>query len=146
MKHAGVALPSVDAFTATKRSKLSSTRIRRASERASIEFWRCAIPLARSWYVALGCTAERKVLGSKDLEVMRTAASARRSQNPQERFERKKASYWYPCPDPSIYQSPVSHFDSLQHELAYTPDLVTQPQWISLALVPCGRAQKRPSN
>src|SRR5882757_9870187 len=74
----GFSSPSVDALTATNLSKLSSTRIRIASERESMEARRCAIPAAKSWYVAFGCTAERKALGSKDLEVMRTAAPIRR--------------------------------------------------------------------
>src|SRR6266404_3445311 len=72
----GFSSPSVDALTATNLSKLSSTRIRIASERESMEARRCAIPAAKSWYVAFGCTAERKALGSKDLEVTRTAAPA----------------------------------------------------------------------
>ena len=33
------------------------------------------MPAERSWYVALGCTIERKALGSKDLEEMTTEAS-----------------------------------------------------------------------
>jgi hypothetical protein len=73
-----LSLPSVDALTATNLSKLSSTRTRIASERESMEVCRCAIPAAKFWYVAFGCTTERKAFGSKDLEVMRTAAPIRR--------------------------------------------------------------------
>ena len=43
-----------------------------------MEACKCAIPAAKSWYVAFGCTAERKAFGSKDLEVMRMAAPIRR--------------------------------------------------------------------
>ena len=68
--------PSVEPLTATNLSKLSSTRIRMASERESIEARRCAMPAAKSWYVAFGWTAERKAFGSKDLEVIRIAAPA----------------------------------------------------------------------
>lgn len=71
--------PSVDALTATNLSKLSSTRTRIASERESIELCKRAIPAARSWYVAFGCTAERKAFGSNDLDVMRIAAPVRRN-------------------------------------------------------------------
>ncbi len=39
-----------------------------------MEVCRCAIPAAKSWYVAFGCIAERKAFGSKDLEVIRIAA------------------------------------------------------------------------
>ena len=72
-----LSLPSVDALTATNLSKLSSTKTRIASERESMEVCKCAIPLAKPWYVAFGCTAERKAFGSKDLEVTRTAAPIR---------------------------------------------------------------------
>lgn len=47
-----------------------------ASERESMEARRWAMPAAKSWYVAFGCTAERKAFGSKDLEVIRIAAPA----------------------------------------------------------------------
>ena len=70
-----ICAPSVDAFTATNLSKFSATSTRIASDRESKEARRCAIPEERSWYVALGCTTERKALGLKDLEVMSTAAS-----------------------------------------------------------------------
>ena len=70
-----IAVPSVEFLTATKRSKLSSTRILTASERASMDCLRWYMPAERSWYVALGCTMERKALGSKDLEEMTTEAS-----------------------------------------------------------------------
>lgn len=62
-------------FTATNLSKLSSTKMRMASDRASIEFCRNAIPRARSWYVALGCIVDKKALGSNDLDVIEHAAS-----------------------------------------------------------------------
>lgn len=68
-------IPSFAALTATKRSKFSSTNIRMASERASIEDSRWEMPAARSWYVALGCTADKNALGSNDFDVMRIAAS-----------------------------------------------------------------------
>lgn len=67
--------PSVEALTATNRSKLSSTRTRTASERASMDDWRWLMPAARSWYVAFGCTADRKALGSNDLEDISTDIS-----------------------------------------------------------------------
>ena len=67
--------PSVDDLTATNRSKFSSTRTRIASERESIAERRCALPARRSWYVASGCTAERKALGSKDFDEINMEAS-----------------------------------------------------------------------
>lgn len=45
----GILLPSVDAFTATNRSKFSSTSTRIASDRESRPTLRCAIPEERSW-------------------------------------------------------------------------------------------------
>jgi hypothetical protein len=39
---------------------------------------RWAIPVAKSWYVAFGWTAERKAFGSKDLELISTAAPIHR--------------------------------------------------------------------
>lgn len=71
----GSVVPSVDAFTATNLSKFSSTSTRMASERESSDARRRAIAAERSWYVAFGCTTERKVLGLNDLDVMSTAAS-----------------------------------------------------------------------
>ena len=71
--------PSVDAFTATKRSKFSSTNILMASDLESIEDWRLEIPAAKSWYVAFGWTVARNALGSKDFEVIKTEASAIKS-------------------------------------------------------------------
>lgn len=35
------------------------------------------MPAARSWKVALGCTADKKALGSNDLDVIRIEASGR---------------------------------------------------------------------
>ena len=49
-----LSLPSADPLTATNLSKLSSTRTRIASERESMEACKCAIPAAKSWYVAFG--------------------------------------------------------------------------------------------
>ena len=69
-------LPSVEAFTATNLSKLSSTRTRIASERESRPALRCAMPEDRSWYVAFGCTTDRNVFGVNDLDDMRIADSA----------------------------------------------------------------------
>jgi hypothetical protein len=34
------------------------------------------MPAARSWYVAFGCTADKNALGSNDLDVISTDASA----------------------------------------------------------------------
>jgi hypothetical protein len=68
--------PSVDALTATNLSKLSSTKIRIASERESMELRRCDTPAAKSWYVAFGCTTDKNVFGSKDFDVRRMAAPA----------------------------------------------------------------------
>lgn len=71
----GVDQPSVEAFTATNLSKFSSTSIRIASERESRTLRRWDVPEAKSWYVAFGCTAERKAVGSNDFEDIRMAAS-----------------------------------------------------------------------
>lgn len=69
-------IPSVDAFTATNLSKFSSTNTLIASDRESREDRKWEIPEVRSWYVAFGCTTERKVLGLNDLEERRMVDSA----------------------------------------------------------------------
>ena len=69
--------PSVDAFTATNLSKLSSTNTRMASDLESKDARKCAMPADKSWYVAFGCTTDKKALGLNDLDVMSTAASGR---------------------------------------------------------------------
>lgn len=68
--------PSLVALTATNRSKLSSTRIRTASERDSIDCSRWAMPWRRSWYDASGCWTERNAFGSNVLDASDVAAPA----------------------------------------------------------------------
>ena len=47
-----------------------------ASDLESSKDWRLEIPATKSWYVAFGWTVARNALGSKDLEVIKTEASA----------------------------------------------------------------------
>jgi len=73
----------VDAFTATKRSKLSSTRTRIASERESIDARRCEM-LRRGPGTSRSDAPRKEGLGSKDLDVRRMDA-------PEQVISHKKA-------------------------------------------------------